>query len=368
VILSLALVAAAFAPQDSAAAAPAPAPASPDASAAARAAGWKRLDAIFLVVNEDALTFQDFYRQAKQLDESLSTPAEEQEVMRRTWVDAVSRMLKVQAGKDLGFDPALVKRYVDDEMDRTVERVGSVSELGAELARIELNPERLREGKEEAVYSQLWEGSVDGRAAGPRGRPYVDSFVRPGKLKLEHARNAARAVRALQVTLQHLVVSVEDAGGAAQARELAASLRERILAGEDFGLLAEQYGVESLRPTQGLDEPKDLERLIASSTEDAAAFLRTAKVGDVSGLLPFRPGGELRAFRLLKVVALEVGAKADEAPPDFASRAIQEDLRKAIETRERMRRRERALQRLLDAAYVWPPEAFGRAREAGGAR
>src|SRR5205814_1458396 len=105
--------------------APAPAPSSAKPAAAtsaattaaaqpdarARAAAWRPIDRIAMVVNEDMFTSQMMQRD---LNNFRVPPKEQANVLMQMQRERVTRFLEVQAGQDMGLDPALVKRQVTD--------------------------------------------------------------------------------------------------------------------------------------------------------------------------------------------------------------------------------------------------------------
>lgn len=332
------------------------APANPPATPAATERTWSPLNSIRLIVNEEAVTRQDFARELQRRDRPVTTQAELDSALAEVGSEIVSRLLTIQAGVDLGFDSELIDRLVRDDMDATVERLGSVRKLGETLDQMDMDPQMLREDRRDSIYRRLWEGAVEGRSAGPGGRPHVDRYVRPSRLQLEYRRSDPAKLVKSMITLEELVIPIRLHGDAQTARDHALALHARLLAGEDFETLAQAE--EDASPQRGSYvawEPSELAAVQASPL--FADFAREPAVGKFSEPLPVRNLGELQSFVLLRISALEI---PDE--PRFSSGAIQQILRTRIETRSANYRRDRALRALLDAAFVWPPEAFGRAK------
>jgi len=316
---------------------------------------WHLVDAIQLIVNEESVTSDDFFIAARKANKPTTTEKERAQLAQDVASEIVGRLLKIQAGKDLGFDEKLVDRLVRDEMDQTVERAGSVMALGNALNDLDMDPQMLRDDKKASIYRQLWEGDIDGRMAGPGGRVHVDRYVRPGALSFEYVRREAADPTPATVMLQVLNIGSQKSGGSAKALELIQSLRERVIAGEDFAQLVEDFGSHT-PGTHGMYGPFEL-GVLRASAEFGPFFGTTHEVGDLSEPLPIRVEGELRGYRLVKVMEFKLVER-----PSFALRETQNQLRQAIENRLQNFRRDRGLTALLDAAYVWPPEAFGRAK------
>jgi hypothetical protein len=168
----------------------------------------------------------------------------------------------------------------------------------------------------------------------------------------EFRRGDPRRLVPSMVTMAELDVDVARAGGAEKAKELMQSLTARLEQGEDIvklGAELETAKIGTLNPW----EPRELGPM--QQSELFAEFTREPKVGKVSAPLPLRPRGELEGYALLQILKLEI-----PDAPLFESGEIQQRLRSRVETRQQALRRERELTKLLGAAYVWPPEAFGR--------
>jgi hypothetical protein len=158
------------------------------------------------------------------------------------------------------------------------------------------------------------------------------------------------------VMLQSLDVRSSLAGSTEKALELATSLQARAVAGEDFTKLVDDYGYNDVPGSHGIVGPFELAKV--KLHPDIGSFMSDSrKVGDISPPLPVRLEGELRGYRVLKIVELKTTER-----PQFALRETQNKLHQTIENRILNFRRDRGLSALLDAAYVWPPEAFGRAK------
>lgn len=314
---------------------------------------WKMLDSIQLIVNEESVSTNDFVSELKRnTKKAVTTPADRDKAMQEAATAIVERLLRTQAGRDKGYDPKLVERYVREMMDDTLDKFGGVVNLGKALEEFDLDPQGLKQNKEAETYRALYENEIDGRAAGPGGRSHVDRYVRPGLLTFEYARRGSIDAPWTTVKLQTLGVSSKHAGGAEAARAQAQALYERAVAGEDFTKLVDDYtgNTDGLHGIQGPFDPEVLKH-----HPDIGAFMSVPhQVGDISEPLPRRIDGELVGFCVYKVVEVNV-AHFDERP-------VQNQLRQTIEERVAAYRRDRDLRSLLGAAYVWPPEVFGRAK------
>lgn len=315
-----------------------------------------------LIVNDDCLTRRDveielmraYMREAERPKTEEARAELANEIVGRS----VDDLLRTQGGKDMGFDNAQVQRIVSDFIDRREEAAGSIGTLGDELSKYEMDSGAYHQDTESYVYSSLWVRSVQGRDAGPGGRNYVDRYVRPGRLLFEYELNKGRLAREATVRLQEIAVDAALIGDTREARELADRLHRLILAGEDFGEVGVNSGLVA-KETRGVLEP--IEERALMNVPGLDSFLPGARPGDVSPVLPVRTrDGVLRGFRIVKLLERD----RPEAPP-FQDQGFQKELTERIqEIRDQVRERG-ALDELMEAAYVWPPQYFQRRPDAG---
>lgn len=314
---------------------------------------WERLNGVSLVVNQECLTRIDLDREIlrrlqdptvklSSLDEH---KALEQEVAR----EQITFLLKVQAGRAMGFDPEQVRMSALREHERKLEQVGSVSMMADFLRRAEIDSARYREDTESQIYRQLWEGAVEGHYPGPGGRVFVDRYVRPGRLWHEYEVAASETTDGGEVVVQQMSVAIQRGGSPGDSEALAEALRERVLAGEDFGKLVEEYELSS-RGGDGTLSPIPIDKLDELPMRELADFLRDAPVGQVSEVMPVELNGELRGFMVAKLLERRTG---DIGP--FHDREVQQRLIQALERARSEQRRESAIDRLFEGAYVWSP-------------
>ena len=312
----------------------------------------RSLNSLDLIVNDQCLTRMDVMGAAMR-GGMPGSPEELNERMGAVLNQQVEQMLKTQAGKDLGFDQNMVQRLVEDELKRKEELAGSVSLLSKALSESSHDSGSFYENTESSILAHLWTRSVEGLFPGPGGRPYVDRYVRPGRLAFEYERNKGQLTLPTTVVVQELPIDAQRIGDLGEAKDLADELHERIVdLGEDFGDVAVSVGVP--KDTRGVLQPIE-ERQLAT-IPGVGEFLAGAQPGDVSAVLPIRsPDGVLRGFRIVKLLERE-----QPEPPPFQDKLFQKDLTESIQASLDRGRADAALHELLQAAYVWPPEAFGR--------
>jgi len=320
------------------------------------AGGWQTLNKIDLIINEEPITSVDMSRAMMMNPAPATTQDDRARLAQETAQSLVSRSLKVQAGRDEGFDKDMVKRFVNDHVDRTLDTAGSAGKLADELENTHLDAFSYHDNIESRVYQDLWTGAVVGRYPGVGGRPYRDRYVRPERLEFEFERQEGRLDLPSTVILQELVCDPARTGSLESAKELAERLHEEIVAGGDFGQIAVDNRAAA-PDNQGIHKP--LDETAVSRIPGIGEFLATAAPGDVSEVLPVREQGVLRAWRIVKLIERDQGAAAHFDDPE-----LQDYLRKRYQERLDGGRENEALSKLLAAAYVWPPHIFGRSEPA----
>ncbi len=332
----------------------------------ARIANAQLLDEVSLVVNDDIITLSTVRRKELREQRTRKVNNERERIMMRDAILAgeVEKLLRVQAGQDLGLPPELVARQIEGFEERFVEQQGGV--IGASK-RLELAGVNSREANQQwtsELYSYTWEQAVTGEGPNATGRVVNDRWVRPGRLRLEYedygralrlptgARTTVDVTRVgghrEQLRLQELLVSVARAGGPEPARERIFNAKLEAERGEDFDALVDRYsdpigglGVIALHETD----------LIVRANPEFAEFLASAGVDDVSPIYPVMVNDKIAGFRLIRVL--------DRIPPSlpaFDEGETQRRLREALLGDQDERRIDEALGQLFRSAYIWPVE------------
>lgn len=322
------------------------------------------IERVEMIVNDDILTLRQFQRELKQLQArgAISNEADFAAAASEVRMTLVHDLLAKQAGENMGFDPALVARQVDQWLERERERYDGVVGMSEFLQSQDLEAGEHRTQVEARLYGLFWEQAITGEGPSPSARVSVDSFVRPGLLRFEYnnvvsdpQQLAALGGRPQSVTIQILIVDPETSGlDVKAARRLAVDLRERALAGEDLAELNQQYGAakRGFQP-----EPLDEARLVKAQPA-VAPFLSTAAPGDLSEVIEWTSEGRT-TFRLVRLVSRDAASA-----PSLASYDVQRRLSDAIGEQHAEVRKEKAYAELIRGSYVWPPVAS----QAAGAR
>ncbi|MBM3991301.1 MAG: hypothetical protein FJ298_09895 [Planctomycetes bacterium] len=319
------------------------------------------LNGVYLIVNEDVITLAEFYRELRRRGKSITNEDERRKLFQESHADFVRTRLMTQAGRDLGFDAARVDALVDDDLAGFIEDAGSASAFGEQLKASDLDAATLRAQRRDFYFREFWQRAIDGRDPGVSGRPYVDRFVRPGRMLYQYRRQPIAQLFPSTIQLQAILVSAAQTGSAQKALDLAKALRERALGGEDFGALAETYSADAeTRRHRGLLPKSELARA-REAFPDFAEFIDGAAAGAISEPSSLRVEGELVGFLLMRVAELE---RRDDA--DFTDRDVQRLLRERDLRSLGELRRDLGVNELYRAAYIWPPEARStRPKDAG---
>lgn len=320
-------------------------------------------DSVQLLVNSDCITHSDLLRELWNSGQAREEGADVQKLFRESVALLTRQLLLQQAGKDLGFDPEMISSFVRREKANRRERLGSATALAEMLDARRMDSGMLTEDIEGSVYRTLYERAVTGEGSGPGGRNYVDRWVRPGRMGLEFRRQGSRLDLPPVVHLQEIIVAPGTGEDLGEARQRAFLVRSRAERGEDFAALNREFGVATKRVGNEFVHETDLEPIEEprlATRPEVLEFVRAAQPGDISEPLPATvAGGQIGGWRLLRLVE-----RVEGVAQRFEDREFQSNLReKLIEAREEYEI-ERALRRLMFAAYVWPPPPTRRPADA----
>ena len=320
------------------------------------APGWRDVDGVVFVINEDIVTQRGFQRQ---LQEYLGTHqgVDPQRARDMLVAELVRGSLGAQAGEAMGVDAALVKRSVRDYERRVIDSKGGVAQYSAILTARGTTAEEMRAEYEKAVLRDMWESSRTGQGPNQQQKIIADRYVRPGVLRItytEFSRNPSLVTRlggeSSKVVLQVLELDPAKVGGTAQLEASAAAVRARIASGaSDFETEYNNFGLASgtWRPTEPLDEAS-----MARDYPDLARFVAAAKAGDLLPVIP--PKGNLKTWRIVRLVE-----RVPAHVPAFRSADLQRSIRDLLQSVLDTRRLDAARKQQYDSSYIWPSGAEG---------
>ena len=327
----------------------------------------RRSDAVIGVAGDELVLQGDLYALIRwhpdltqYRDAVLAGAASEDRALHEALKLQCRSLIRVQAGRALGFDPERVEEVTDRFFEEQVERLGGPRAFHAEMSRGFGTAEAFRAQVRDKILGDAWEDSVAGRAAGATGRAAVDRYISPGQLRefyLECLRSQNPEERALvgmepeRVQLQYIVIDAAQE----DAEVLARTIRGQVEQGADFAVLIENHGVRVPGVEDGMLRPTTLDtlRVIGRQNHGDAQlydFARQAPVGALLGPLETAGQGGARGWSVYRLVER---LPAQGARP-FLDRATQKRLRAYLQERlDEVRVRAAFAEELADA-FVRP--------------
>jgi parvulin-like peptidyl-prolyl isomerase len=261
-------------------------------------------------------------------------------------VNVVDEMLLVQRGRDLGY------RMGDEQFKSVLEsikkdnKIESDEQFQAALKQENMTLSDLRRNLERTMIVQrVQQNEVIGRIAvsDEDARAYYDA-------------HQSEFTKTPTVTLREIFVSVPSDGKTInvgldeEARDKAAAIRARVLAGESFEKLAAEISDAPSRANAGLIGPLSLSDL----SSDVRQLLTTMKAGDVTEVL--------RGNRGYQILKLESTTTAETLPFDQA----RDEISNRVFTDKRKQEFDKYLQKLRAEAIIeWKNPQLKKAYEQG---
>jgi len=311
------------------------------------------------IVNEDMMTQRKFVTAMRFQNRGrpIANAEERDRLEQEVHAISVKAALRVQAGQDMGLDPAQVDRnarsYIEDQRARYGQE--KFAEL---LQQSQMTLYEYQEWIRDRLYSTFWENYVTGTGSlGAGTRPSRDRYVRPGfmRYRYEECVENPELLRQIggqdqSVIVQQLILDPKapSVGGLDAARTLAEDLRRRILGGEDMTALVDLYGAS--KANHGISEPPFVESRLAKIDPTLGAFIADSKPGDLSEVQEFK----IRDHDLLRIVRF-----IDRLPvlvPQLSTLDVQKLIEKGVRTGVAEWRKEQAYNVLFRSSYVWPPK------------
>lgn len=334
-------------------------------------------DRTVAVVGEEVITERDvvLYISRGNLDEDPAeaypdaTPAE-LDAMRfeAALSEIIDERLKTVGGRNLGFEPELIARAVDGQVESYIRRSGGEQKAASSFVRMGITKAQLRNIYEQRMLGSSWEATVTGRGPGATGRYVVDNFIRPGKQYARYQEfDASRSPEQMakigkspgKLTLRQLPVIVRGGlVGEDQARRNLEVVRQNVL----NGTISYEEAMQRIAPEQFRGEagyvrdipPAALGGLLRrehpEGGEALEAFLQDPGPGDISPVMPVVRQGIVQAYTIYRIEAFE-GPK--EALP-FVDRALQQQLNDALAEERDEVQVFRGIARLARTTHVAP--------------
>jgi hypothetical protein len=326
--------------------------------AASEGEKWKSLDEPIHIVNEDMLTLRKLMREMYRRNRAkpFHDQAEAQTAEKDLRVQSVKDALQVQAGQDMGLDPAQVDRQVKDWVNRKKEQKGS-AEFAGLLKESGITLYEYQDMQRDGLLALFWDNYITGNGSVGAARQSRDRFVRPGYLQFafRECLNHQEFLPVIggheqSVVLQLLHIDPKGNGGLDPSRTLAEDLRRRIADGEDMGELVEKYDAShDSKQKRGILDPLRESSLIQADPA-LGAFVAEAKPGDISEVQEYKSKG-LTYWRIVRLLE-----RSPAVVPDLTSLEVQQKLDKRVKESVENWRREEAFRLLYRTSYVWPSE------------
>lgn len=315
--------------------------------------GYEVVNSAALIVNEELVTLRDFNTSVERRRANLREPgSRSRDQMRADEIVARAKfLLELQGGKDLGFNPEQIDRFVRRKMEEEVDEAGSITQFASELKEEGLDSFERREEYYARVHRLLWEEAATGRGAAPGGRIAKDSFIRPGFAQFVQREALRQQAGTRLVDATQAALPIDAPGATERVKKRLEDLRTRVGHGEDMGELSEQFRAcpVGTKGKTGFVRLGDLR----STNPVIAAFLDKAEVGEISPVLEFFSNGKVIGYAVVRAEEFKVTPVQPFDQPAGQRTWIEGQSRRLADMHV-----QRGLGKLLEAAYVWPPNLF----------
>jgi len=308
------------------------------------------LEMVIAVINNQPITMRDVEVKVRAfLIANPDLEPEDQSQARKLWQEMLTSEIRERLMRRIASKEELGEMAV--ERDRQLrlerERLGGEAEFRDVLASKGISEEEfLRTWEEqkqvERVTRRYFLGGVT--AEGKRERPSVDLNVSPSEIVAYYRTNPEEFTIRAAARVRQIYLSNSRHEGADAARELAESIRRRVLEGEDFQELASSFDDLASRRERGDLGWVELEAEQSEFSEEIVAFARHARQREVSEVLTNEVGAYL----------LWIEEKREGRKIPFAE--VQGEIRAELWNRKAERYQNRMYRRLLDEAVIYPDD------------
>lgn len=314
----------------------------PEDPAAAPSDGWKPIDGVAAVVNDEIVKESELQRLTKRLIERrqipISTSGELDYWRELARQRLVLDRLEGQAGLRLGLAEEEVERIVESHLAKERKRVGLLAYVG-DLEQAGLEAGDVQRDMRLQFYRDQWTRSVVGEETGAK-RPRRDRFVRPGEMRYLYGELRELLGEPAEVRLEYLSLVVPEDGAEAAAEE-AEALLSRAERGESLLELSREVGLDRC-------QSRVVNISLAQLDPALRDFAARAPRGSLSDLFPFEDGSSITFFRLVD--------RREAGPPlPFLDRTVQDELESRVLTSRDGYFLQRSRSDLIRSAYLEPP-------------
>lgn len=308
--------------------------------------GWAPVDRVEVQAGDEMITSSDVrmsYQIARARGKlSVTTEAQRDRLLAQTMEDLVLTALESQAAEDRDQSPFETEGRLDRFFER--QRDQGLVDYVEELQASGMSERTYRERQKTGYYASSFR---DQGLHGPR--PTRDGYTRPGEMRELHRIQGSALAGSPSYRFQDLVVTADQVGGVEPARVLAEELRQRLLAGEDFAVLHEEYGTTEL-DTGGVTRLFGPENPMPNPA--VRRFAEESEVGAISPVFPLtdrRSANEVVAFRVLVLYERTPAPP----PPPFREAETQRLIRESAARNRDEVWLGMARARLNEQAYLW---------------
>ncbi len=315
-------------------------------------------DHVAVIVNDDIIRLREIVRELgrEARRQPLTTERERAFLLNKVTSQFVENLLRRQAGQDLGLDPKLIQLQIDGHSERFIESVGSVYDASEVLKEADLDSAEARYLWENQLYNTIWKESVTGQGPSASGRVTTSRYIRPGEIFARYREYVEPLPWAPRpnpeeiggVDEQAILLEINIDGRDSGPENALAKCRDayaQALEGVSFEEIQTIFGGAEPKPRSfGLSE-------LAPIFPDVMQWLRSAKPGEISPILPYSHDGRITGYHFVQLVE-----RRNPIFPAFEDSRTQSLIRKQLLRERDTLKIQTALQELFERAYIWPPE------------
>jgi peptidyl-prolyl cis-trans isomerase SurA len=309
--------------------------------------GGAPLDRVAAIVNDEVITESELEKRLAPARETFGfDPVRWEEYRLDVLRQLVMDKLHVQEARRRDIPESLIEVQVERAVERDVQMAGSRPELLSRLQQLGKTYDDYLSERRSDAYRETFLRRELGVETGPSGRTAFEIHIPPGALRRYYQAHRDEFVVEEAARARQIWLPFARYGSVENTRRTAEIVLGRLEAGEDFAALAREFS--DWRPEQG----GDLEWVAKDSPYQRAivSFALRARAGERSPILETPPG--------LSIV--EVLEKREGEVRPFEDLEVQRQIEATLWRERREESLWRLRRRLLEEAYLWPPDLFPR--------
>lgn len=302
---------------------------------------------VVAIVNDEAITETQLEKRLAAARETFGFDPVRWEEYRLDVLRAmVIDRLHDQEARRRDIPESLIDSRVEEAVERDVQRAGSRSELISRLQKLgKTYDDYLSERRSEAYRATFYRREL-GLETGPSGRAAFEIAIPPGALRRYYQTHREEFVVEEASLARQIWFPFARYGSLENTRATAEGVLRRLEAGEDFAALAREYS--DWRPEQG----GSLDWVTKDSPyqRSVVGFALRAAAGERSSILETPPG----------LAIVEVLEKREGGVRPFEDLEVQRQIESTLWTERYEDYIAGLRRRLLEEAYIWPPDLLPR--------